>query len=97
VEQGPDGPEKRELKDSVRKLTNLLLQKLEEDVKAGAVDQPQIRLVSAIVLKAFKFWEKIARDEKSAMAAQAQIEVLADEAARVLGDGQGGGARIRNE
>lgn len=50
-----------ELTSNIRRLTSILLEKLEQDCKEKTIDQTQIRLIGAITLRALRLWEKTRR------------------------------------
>jgi hypothetical protein len=74
-----------ELVSNIRRLTTILLEKLEEDSKAKTIDQTQMRLVGAITLRALRLWEKILRPEgKLTTKTIDQLQQLGEEAQTVL-------------
>ncbi len=87
----------REIKDTARKLTLLLVRKLEDDMNAGVIDHAQIRLLSAVVLKAARFWEKLARDIGVARQEQLEIQAMKEQASKGVDNEQVGTAIVGTE
>lgn len=87
----------REIKDTARKLTLLLVRKLEDDMNAGVIDHAQIRLLSAVVLKAARFWEKLARDTGVARQEQLEIQAMKEQASKGVDNEQVGTAIVGTE
>jgi hypothetical protein len=82
---------RKELNESARKLTRLLLRKLEEGMNEKAFDEAQIRLISQISVRALKLWEKISRDDLNLEKRVEQgIRILTNETDRVLGTNRSG-------
>jgi hypothetical protein len=50
-----------ELTSNIRRLTTVMLERLEEDSKAKTIDHTQMRLFGGITLRTLRLWEKTLR------------------------------------
>ena len=55
IDSGAD-PDSKELLANIKRLTKIVLDKLEEGTKEGTLDQAQTRLYSSIVMRSIGLW-----------------------------------------
>ena len=76
-----------ELTSNIRRLTAILLEKLEQDSKEKTIDQTQMRLIGAITLRALRLWEKTLRSNgKPARKTSDHVQELNEQVQAILGD-----------
>ncbi len=76
-----------ELTSNIRRLTTVMLEKLEEDSKARTIDHTQMRLMGAITLRALRLWEKTLRSNgKPAKQASYKVQELTEQVHAILGE-----------
>jgi len=88
VEDTIERPEPgEELASNIRRLTTVLLEKLEQDSKEKTIDQTQMRLIGAITLRALRLWEKTLRSNgKPARKTSDQVQQLNQQVRAILGE-----------
>jgi len=86
VEDGIEHPESGdELTSNIRRLTTVMLEKLEEDSKAKTIDHTQMRLMGAITLRALRLWEKTLRSNgKPAKQTSYKVQELTEQVHAIL-------------
>jgi hypothetical protein len=58
VEEIREGGQRDELLANIRRLSRIVLDRLEEGSKEGTLDQAQIRLLGSIAMKSLGFWQE---------------------------------------
>lgn len=76
-----------ELVSNIRRLTTVLLEKLEQDSKEKMIDQIQMRLIGAITLRALRLWEKTLRSNgEPARKTSNMVQELNEQVQAILGE-----------
>ena len=76
-----------ELVSNIRRLTTVLLEKLEQDSKEKMIDQTQMRLIGAITLRALRLWEKALRSNREpARKTSNMVQELNEQVRSILGE-----------
>ena len=76
-----------ELASNIRRLTTVLLEKLEQDSKEKMIDQIQMRLIGAITLRALRLWEKTLRSNgEPARKTSNMFQELNEQVRAILGE-----------
>ena len=76
-----------ELVSNIRRLTTVLLEKLEQDSKEKMIDQTQMRLIGAITLRALRLWEKTLRSNgEPARKTSNMVQELNEQVQAILGE-----------
>jgi len=76
-----------ELVSKIRRLTTVMLEKLEEGSKEKTIDHTQMRLIGAITLRALRLWEKTLRPTgKSTRKINDKVQELNGQVHAILGD-----------
>ncbi len=58
VEEIREGGQREELLANIRRLSRIVLDRLEEGSKEGTLDQAQIRLLGSIAMKSLGIWQE---------------------------------------
>jgi hypothetical protein len=58
VEEIREGGQREELLANIRRLSRIVLDRLEEGSKEGTLDQAQIRLLGSIAMKSLGLWQE---------------------------------------
>jgi hypothetical protein len=58
VEETTEGGQREELLANIRRLSRIVMDRLEEGSKEGTLDQAQIRLLGSIAMKSLGLWQE---------------------------------------
>lgn len=81
-----------ELLANVRRLTGILLDRLEQGSREGTLDQGQVRMLGSIALRSLRLWqEALRRNDPGRQAHQQLPEAQAELAQKLTDSGKRGG------